>query len=509
MIPRTTGMTALVLAALLSLFIVASATQAAPDKKAGKRPAGVKSASDGAKSKLHPDLQQQVESGSTDTVRVFATTDGDAAPAAALLDDAKVASSAGAALVVGKIGVQALPKLASARGVVAVSPIELKQTGQPLGGRDPEVGKNLDAKAKNKALHKLYDREVPFAKAPAPKGSNFEALKSLGVLDAKTHNFAEAWNAGYAGEGVTVGVLDGGTDFGHPDLLGTWQTWSGLTASRAGWNGWPKAFDPYGTLVWLVAPDLVDQGLTWYTATEAATCPDWPRKSAKASCHVEFATKTGPARNFNAPTGTNQHNYKFPAGVDEVGQRPARQPSRRPPAGALRRAAGVPRHRREHGRRLRHGLRRPRRRLSLRRREARDEGLAGVVPRHGRRRLHRHLRRPPLLHLGRLDEASGRRGRLRPRAGLRARRDAGVDRRLRPGDRGPRNGNGVQHRRPGGHQRPGADVQRRRGRDVSRAPSSAAHQRRSSRRTATSTSRSSSRRSSATSSQRIRRAVST
>jgi len=35
-----------------------------------------------------------------------------------------------------------------------------------------------------------------------------------------------AWDAGYAGEGVTVGVLDGGTDFGHPDLLGTWQVWS-------------------------------------------------------------------------------------------------------------------------------------------------------------------------------------------------------------------------------------------------------------------------------------------
>ena len=50
-------------------------------------------------------------------------------------------------------------------------------------------------------------------------------------------------------------MLDGGTDFGHPDLIGTWQVWSG--APDPGWNGWPKAFDPYGTLQWLAAPNLV------------------------------------------------------------------------------------------------------------------------------------------------------------------------------------------------------------------------------------------------------------
>ena len=117
---------------------VASATQAAPDKKAGKRPAGVKSASDGAKSKLHPELQEQVESGSTDTVRVFATIEGDAAAAAALLDDAKVASSGRAALVVGKIGVQALPKLAAARRGRGRRPDRLQADGP--AARRPRSG---------------------------------------------------------------------------------------------------------------------------------------------------------------------------------------------------------------------------------------------------------------------------------------------------------------------------------------------------------------------------------
>ena len=108
------------------------------------------------------------------------------------------------------------------------------------------------------------------AEAPKLKGSNFEKLKKLNVLDAKTHNFTDAWNAGYDGTGSTVGVLDGGTDFGHPDLIGTWQTWQGAKDTDTtddGWNGWPKAFDPYGTLQILLAPEHVTGGLSWYTPT--------------------------------------------------------------------------------------------------------------------------------------------------------------------------------------------------------------------------------------------------
>ncbi len=156
---------------------------------------------------------------------------------------------------------------------------------------------------------------MPYGQAPQPKGSNFDALKQLGVLDAKTHDFADAWNAGFAGEGTTVGVLDGGTDFGHPDLLGTWQTWSGATDAGItddGWNGWPKAFDPYGTLVWLVAPDFVEQGLTWYTVTQAKASYQKGTDARKGISRVTFDTRTGPSRNFAAPDGFNTHEYRFP-----------------------------------------------------------------------------------------------------------------------------------------------------------------------------------------------------
>ena len=215
--------------------------------------------------------------------------------------------------------VQALPKLAGAEGVVAVNPVDFKQTGQPLGVPDPELNKTPSKSTLSKALQGLYDKEVPYSEAPDLAGSNFEALKELALLDAKTHNFAEAWDAGYTGTGVTVGVLDGGTDFGHPDLVGTWQTWSGQTGGRAGWNGWPKAFDPFGTLQWLSAPNQIDQGLSWYVKTTAVTCKDHASKAPQATCPVKFSTQTGPSRNFSLPAGTKQHTYQFPAGVSKSG----------------------------------------------------------------------------------------------------------------------------------------------------------------------------------------------
>ena len=117
-------------------------------------------------------------------------------------------------------------------------------------------------------------------------------------------------------QGVTVGVLDGGTDFGHPDLIGTWQVWS--NAPDPGWNGWPKAFDPYGTLQWLAAPSNITDGLSWYTLTQAKTCA-LSGHGSKKQCSVVFATRTGPSRNFSAPAGTVEHTYTFPAGWTKSG----------------------------------------------------------------------------------------------------------------------------------------------------------------------------------------------
>ncbi len=89
-----------------------------------------------------------------------------------------------------------------------------------------------------------------------------------------------------------------------------------------GWTGWPKAFDPYGTLLFLVAPELVDQGLSWYTTTtpETASCPRSRRdRDGKRTCAVDFATRLGPSRNFAAPDETASHTYSFPASWSKSG----------------------------------------------------------------------------------------------------------------------------------------------------------------------------------------------
>jgi Subtilase family len=292
-----------------ALVVVVLVGSASPQRR-GADPQRVISKSDPATAKLDDKLQAKVKDGATGSVPVFVTASGGVSQIRALLDADAAAQGAGKAIVVGRVPVQTLPKLASIKGVVSVGLVELKQTGKPLGIPDPELNRR-PSKATLRARRDALKRDdVPYDKAPDLARSNFDELKKLGVMDARTHDFASAWRAGYAGEGSTVGVLDGGTDFGHPDLIGTWQTWSGATDTATvddGWNGWPKAFDPYDTLVWLAAPDFVDQGLSWYTPTQVKQCTRHGNR-----CEVTFATRTGPSRNFNLPSGTASHTYTLP-----------------------------------------------------------------------------------------------------------------------------------------------------------------------------------------------------
>ncbi len=312
---------ALILVVGALLLTPAGAGVAAGDDGDGPLAATIRS--DRALQKLDDQLRALVDKGSTKEVTVFATIRGNGSAARELLDDARVASVEGAAIVVGDLRVPEAVKLAGKAGVVSVNLVRLGRTARPpVIPADGTRRKVAHSGGSGNVFAHLEGREVPYADAPAPKGSNFDALKNLDVLDAKTHSFAEAWNAGFAGEGTTVGVLDGGTDFGHPDLLGTWQTWSGATDTGTtddGWNGWPKAFDPYDTLVWLVAPDFVEQGLTWYTLTEAKQTTQKGQDAKKGIARVAFDTRTGPSRNFSAPDGFNMHEYRLQAAWTKSG----------------------------------------------------------------------------------------------------------------------------------------------------------------------------------------------
>src|SRR4051812_35878132 len=268
----------------------------------------VTSKTDGAKEKLDASLQAKVDAGSTETVPVLVTVSGDPSQVQALLSGDHTATTQRTSLVAGRIPVQTATKVASIDGVVSIGLVRFAQTGEPSDR--PDNGHRWSRDSARRHHQEQEKTDVPYDKAPPLKGSNFEKMKKLNVLDGRTHDFTGAWNAGYDGTGTTVGVLDGGTDFGHPDLIGTQQTWSGARDTDStddGWNGWPKAFDPYGTLQLLLAPELVDGGLSWYTPTTGIRCPGL---NHKGTCALRFGTRTGPSRNFDAPDGVNNHTYR-------------------------------------------------------------------------------------------------------------------------------------------------------------------------------------------------------
>ena len=304
---RNVGRASLAVVLLAAILLVAAGTPgAAPSSQRAARPQAVHTKSDAARAKLDKHLKRLVSTRSNKRVFVFATVKGNPDAVLAQLDKAHAARLPGnrGALVVGSTRVQQLTKLAGSQRVVSVRLVQLKQTASPPGIPDPGLNKTPSNSSLQSLMNSLRLQEVPYDKAPPLKGSNFEALKNLNLLDAKTHKFAQAWQAGYTGQGEVGSVLDGGTDWGHPDLIGTWAV---------GASGWPRAFDPFGTLAWLVAPDLVDQGLTWYTPTTPESTFTQNAQDAKNGLYrVSFATRIGPSRNFNAPDGFRTHSYTFP-----------------------------------------------------------------------------------------------------------------------------------------------------------------------------------------------------
>jgi hypothetical protein len=322
--PRSLRLLTIFVTTALTFSVFAVVPAAAQPPEGNGKPERITTASDNAKNKLHPRLRDIAEAAAPETISVYLTTTGDPAAALAVMENGFVADGGDVAIIVGKVRALQLVKLAGVAGVVSVGPIDLNQSGQPLGIPDPEVAARPSLSSLQSFLNTLRLQEVPYGDAPDPLGSNFDDLQELAALDARTHDFAEAWAAGVTGTGVTVGVLDGGTDWGHPDLLGTWQTWPAgttETATRdAGWAGWPMAFDPYGTLLWLVAPNFIDQGLSWYTWTEAKDSFTQNAQDKKNNLwRVSFATRIGPARNFGAPDAFRTHQYTFPQGLTTSG----------------------------------------------------------------------------------------------------------------------------------------------------------------------------------------------
>ncbi len=130
------------------------------------------------------------------------------------------------------------------------------------------------ARAEKQVLQNA-ERQQPVQKLPQNNLSVEPRAKNL--LDV--HDVMRARLAGFAGQGVTVGVVDTGVDFSHPDLAGT----QAVINNTGPYAGWPFAYDTVSGVRYALDPNSTigpdnywDQvSLTGYVHTlpvQNATC---------------------------------------------------------------------------------------------------------------------------------------------------------------------------------------------------------------------------------------------
>src|SRR3954468_3488268 len=138
---------------------------------------------DGAKEKLDESLQAKVDAGSTETVPVLVTVSGDPSQVQALLSGDHTATTRRTSLVVGRVPVQTATKVASIDGVVSVALVRFAKTGEPAGSPEDHHRPSWGDLRRHRQQEEKTD--VPYSKAPPLKGSNFDKVKKLDVLDGK------------------------------------------------------------------------------------------------------------------------------------------------------------------------------------------------------------------------------------------------------------------------------------------------------------------------------------
>lgn len=140
----------------------------------------------------------------------------------------------------------------------------------PLLGKIAALEHVLEiAPAVQPELAALADPDVPGLVGEGPAPTLIEA--------GKGHHVPDAWALGYTGTGIRVAPMDSGTDFGHPDLHGTYARVTDPTSPY--FNpffglGWPMAFDPYSMEVYLFTGGVGQfplAGFSWYVNTSFET----------------------------------------------------------------------------------------------------------------------------------------------------------------------------------------------------------------------------------------------
>jgi len=176
-----------------------------------------------------------------------------------------------------------------------------------------------------------YSGDKPEIPALGPKRSEIAGTGSIkpvakvadwfDVLDV--HKSKKAWDLGYTGEGVKVLVNDTGSDFSHPDLVGTIAR---VTDAQSPYFGWPEMFDSFSMLNlaydYYLGTDYIKSGVGIF-----GMAPDYADTSTTRSGGDLTDNGDGTLSATFEPIGaTGSHTYKFNAtsksGVYHFGSHP-------------------------------------------------------------------------------------------------------------------------------------------------------------------------------------------
>jgi len=183
-----------------------------------------------AMDKIDPALRGAVTSGSKDLVNVYASVKSGTDVSQYFAVSVKRPVIFGnTQSVYGQIKASDLVALAQQPGVVAVfSIMDLRDKPIDQDQASPSLPQQLAR------LQTLRSQAVPY------DGVQKAGVGASGWFDVQDgHKSAAAWTKGFTGDGVVVGVLDDGIDFGHPDLQGTYAWVKDQTSP---YFGWPMAF---------------------------------------------------------------------------------------------------------------------------------------------------------------------------------------------------------------------------------------------------------------------------
>jgi uncharacterized repeat protein (TIGR01451 family) len=191
--------------------------------------------------KIDPALQDAARNGGKDTVTVsISFLPG--ADVAGYLDRAIVRPAVlkNIQRAHGVIKTADLLKIASDPNVLAVvdATVALRPKSEGVDRAPAPTAEEIAAR-----LAELKANEVPWSETSAGQ------VAAQGWFDVKSgHQSSAAWQKGFEGQGVIVGVLDDGIDFAHPDLQGTYAV---NTDPASPYYGWPMAFSQLSMTYWV------------------------------------------------------------------------------------------------------------------------------------------------------------------------------------------------------------------------------------------------------------------